>query len=325
MKKTIMIIGSSSFSGSWFAKKMIEENFKVIGLSRTKIKKEFSFINPKKFFFHKVDINKNFKNFVKLVEKYRPETIVNFAAQSFVRTSWDTPADWFKTNTLSSIKIAHFLKDKKFLKKFIQISTPEIYGNIKNFHKNNSFNPTTPYALSKLSFDLFLAMLMKKYNFPVIFVRSANVYGEGQQLYRIIPKAIIKIKKKEKLFLNDMGEVYRSFIHISDNSDLIFQIMKNGKIGKTYHPSTDKLISLKDLAKIICKKLNSNYKKLIILKKNKTTDDKHYNIYSSNELKKLNFKPNFISVESGVDRTINWINKNWEIFKKSNLEYKHKK
>jgi len=325
MKKTVMIIGSSSFSGSWFVKKMIEENFKVIGLSRSKIKREYNFINPKKFTFYKIDLNKDFKKMIKIIEKNKPSIIVNFAAQSFVRTSWDAPEDWFKTNTLSSIKLAHYLKNQKFLKRFIQISTPEIYGNISNFKNNSNYNPTTPYALSKLSFDLYLKMLIKKYKFPVIFVRSANVYGEGQQLYRIIPKAIIKIKKNQKLFLNDMGEVYRSFIHISDNSDLIFQAIKKGKIGEIYHPSTNKLISLKKLTHIICKKLNSNFKNSVILKKNKTTDDKYYNIYSRNELKKLNFKPNFISVENGVDRTINWINKNWKIFKNKKLEYVHKK
>ena len=97
------------------------------------------------------------------------------------------------------------------------------------------------------------------------------------------------------------------------------------KVGAVYHPSTNKLISLKKLALIICKKLNSDFKHSIILKKNKTTDDKYYNIYSNKELKELNFKSNFISVESGVDRTIDWINKNWKIFKKSNLEYKHRK
>ncbi len=325
MKKTLIVIGSSSFSGSWFVKKMIEKNFKVIGLSRSKIKKEYNFINSKKFIFYKIDLNKDFKKMIKIIEKNKPSIIVNFAAQSFVRTSWDTPEDWFKTNTLSSIKLAHYLKNKKFLKKFIQISTPEIYGNISNFTNNSNYNPTTPYALSKLSFDLYLKMLIRKYKFPAIFIRSANVYGEGQQLYRIIPKAIIKIKKKEKLFLNDMGEVYRSFIHISDNSDLIFQAIKKGKVGAVYHPSTNKLISLKKLALIICKKLNSDFKHSIILKKNKTTDDKYYNIYSNKELKELNFKSNFISVESGVDRTIDWINKNWKIFKKSNLEYKHRK
>jgi dTDP-glucose 4,6-dehydratase len=198
MKKTLIVIGSSSFSGSWFVKKMIEKNFKVIGLSRSKIKKEYNFINSKKFIFYKIDLNKNFNKMIKIIEKNKPSIVVNFAAQSFVRTSWNAPEDWFKTNTLSSIKLAHYLKSKKFLKKFIQISTPEIYGNISNFNNNSNYNPTTPYALSKLSFDLYLKMLIKKYKFPAIFIRSANVYGEGQQLYRIIPKAIIKIKKKEK-------------------------------------------------------------------------------------------------------------------------------
>ena len=320
-----MIIGSSSFSGSWMAKVMLEKNFRVIGISRSRIKKKFNFINSKKYIFYKIDINKDFNKMTKLFNKYKPNIIVNFAAQSFVRTSWDSPLDWFKTNTLSSIKLVEYLKNKKYLKKFIQISTPEIYGNIKNFKRNGNYNPTTPYALSKLSFDLYLKMLVDKNNFPVIFVRSANVYGEGQQLYRIIPKAIIKIKKKEKFYLNDMGEVYRSFIHILDNSEFILNIIRKGKIGSAYHPSTKKLISLKKLLKIICNKFSSKYEKLVILKKNKTTKDKYYKIFSKREFKELKLSKNFIDIEDGIDRTIDWIEKNWKIFKNKNLDYVHKK
>ena len=325
MTKTVIIIGSSSFSGSWLAKEMLEKDYKVIGISRSKIKKEFNFIKSKKFIFYKIDINKNFKKMTKVFEKYKPNIIVNFAAQSFVRTSWDNPTDWFKTNTLSSIKIAEYLKSKKYLKKFIQISTPEIYGNIKNLQRSKNFDPTTPYALSKLSFDLYLKLLIDKYNFPVIFIRSANVYGEGQQLYRIIPKAIIKIKKKEKFFLNDKGEIYRSFIHISDNSKFIIGVINKGKIGLAYHPSTNKLLSLKKILNIICKKLNAKYKQLVVLKNNKTTKDKYYKIYNKKELSDLKLQIKFIDIEVGVEKTIEWININWKFFKKQKLEYVHKK
>ncbi len=325
MKKTVIILGSSSFSGSWMAKIMLENNYKVIGMSRSRIKKEFNFINSEKYIFYKIDINYDFNKMVKLFKKYKPNIIVNFAAQSFVRTSWDSPIDWFKTNTLSSIKIVEYLKDKKYLKRFIQISTPEIYGNIQNFKKNNNYNPSTPYALSKLSFDLHLKMLLEKYKFPVIFVRSANVYGEGQQLYRIIPKAIIKIKKKEKFYLNDMGEVYRSFIHILDNSNFILKVLRKGKIGSAYHPSTQKLISLKELLKIICNRLDSKYSKLVVLKKNKTTNDKFYKIFSEKELKELNLNKEFIDIEDGINRTIHWIERNWKAFKNYKLDYVHRK
>ena len=260
-----------------------------------------------------------------MIEKIKPEIIVNFAAQSFVRTSWDSPEDWFKTNTYSSIKLANYLKNKKFIKKFIQISTPEVYGNISNFKKNSNHSPTTPYALSKSSFDKYLFLLFKKYKFPVIFVRSANVFGEGQQLYRIIPKAIIRIKSGKKLFLNDKGEVYRSFIHIEDNSKLILKVIKNGKLGEVYHPSTDKLISLKSLTKIICKHLNADYSRLVKLSNKITTKDKYYNIFSKNELKQLKFEKKFIDVETGILRVIKWISNNWQKFKNQNLEYVHKK
>ena len=242
-----------------------------------------------------------------------------------MRTSWDNPEDWFRTNTFSSIKLANSLKDKKFIKKFIQISTPEVYGNINNFKKNSEHFPTTPYALSKSSFDKFLQLLFKKYKFPVIFIRSANVFGEGQQLYRIIPKAIIRIKSGKKLFLNDRGEIYRSFIHIEDNSKLILNIIRKGRLGSVYHPSTDKLVSLKALAKIICTNLNSSYSKHVRLISKVTTTDKYYNIFSRKELKQLKFNKKFIDIETGIIRVIKWININWKNFKSQNLEYVHKK
>tara|TARA_Y100000591_G_C21833555_1_gene701104 strand:+ start:1123 stop:2100 length:978 start_codon:yes stop_codon:yes gene_type:complete len=325
MSKKIIVIGSSSFSGSWMVKELIKNKFNVTGISRSKIKREFLFFNEKEYNFHQLDINKQFKKITNLIDKIRPSIIINFAAQSFVRTSWETPEDWFKTNTYSSIKLANYLKDKKFLKKFIQISTPEIYGNISNFRNNSYHSPTTPYALSKSSFDKFLTLLFNKYKFPVIFVRSANVYGEGQQLYRIIPKAIIKIKNNEKLFLNDKGEIYRSFIHIEDNSKIILKIINKGKLGSVYHPSTNNLISLKILAKIICKNLNSSYSKHIRLTSKVTTRDKYYNIFSKKELNQLKFKKRFIDIETGIIRVIEWINSNWKKFSNQKLEYIHKK
>tara|TARA_Y100000816_G_C26092024_1_gene577254 strand:- start:919 stop:1896 length:978 start_codon:yes stop_codon:yes gene_type:complete len=325
MNKKIIIIGSSSFSGSWLVKELIQKRFEVTGISRSKLQKEFIFFNEKKYSFHQLDINKHFKQITKLIDKIRPKIIVNFAAQSFVRTSWDSPEDWFRTNTYSSIKLANYLKDKKFLKKFIQISTPEIYGNMSNFKKNSYHSPTTPYALSKSSFDKFLELLFYKFKFPVIFIRSANVYGEGQQLYRIIPKAIINIKKNKKLFLSDSGEIYRSFIHIEDNSKLILRIINKGKLGLAYHPSTNKLISLKTLSKIICKNLNSNYSKHVRLTSKITTKDKYYNIFSQKELNQLKFKRKFINIETGIVRVIKWIDKNWNKFKNQKLEYVHKK
>ena len=103
------------------------------------------------------------------------------------------------------------------------------------------------------------------------------------------------------------------------------QTVEKGKIGETYHPSTNELISLKSLTKIICKKLNADYRKSIVLRKNKTTQDKYYRIFSKKELEKLNFKNKFININYGVLRTIKWIEANWKKFKNYNLVYQHRK
>ena len=115
-----------------------------------------------------------------------------------VAESWTEPAITFETNLISKIKLYDFLKEKKFLKKYIKISTPEIFGSalIKN-SKYNLYNPSTPYALSHSSIEIYLKLLNKQFAFPFIISRFANFYGPYQKLYRLIPLAIHMAKKKK--------------------------------------------------------------------------------------------------------------------------------
>ena len=86
-----------------------------------------------------------------------------------------------------------------------------------------SFNPSTPYALSRASGDLHLRNMFNAFKFPVIFTRAANVFGESQQLYRIIPKSIVSFKLNRQMVLDGGGISERSFIHIDDVSNALFK------------------------------------------------------------------------------------------------------
>lgn len=329
--RKIMVLGCNSFTGSNFVNFCLEKNKKVLGISRSNSNEKYmlKYAGNKRiltnFNYINADINKDLKKILSSIKSYKPEVIVNFIAQGEVRNSWKHPKHWYQTNSMSVVNLTSELYKYKFLKKYLAISTPEVYGSSKmNIYENNFFNPSTPYASSKLSGDLHLITLFKKYNFPVIFTRSSNVYGEYQQLYRIIPKTIINLKKNKKIILHGLGNSKRDFIYISDVCNAFYKIIQNGNSGETYHISSkNKLFTIKKLVKIICKKMNKNFDLSTELVDENFGQDSIYNLNSDKLRKKLNWS-DLVSLESGIDNTLKWINENWNNIKNDSTEYKHK-
>lgn len=330
MKKKIFIIGSNSFYGSHFIKLVLNKGYKVIGVSRSKeyhsvylpYKKEK---NIKNFKFFKCDLNKDLKKIIIFIKKYKPQYIVNFAAQGMVAESWNSPQDWYNTNVISQVKLLKYLVNFKFLKKFLQVTTPEVYGSHKAWKKeSNVFSPNTPYAISRATLDMHLLAYNKAYNFPIVFTRTANVFGAGQQLYRIVTKTIMKSFLKKKILLHGNGLSKRSFIYIEDACEANLKVLLNGKSGETYHISTNKIVSIKGLVQKISNKTNSRFKDLIKNSKDRKGKDHSYKLDSRKIRKKLHWRDK-ISLDQGINLTVKWIKDNFNYLKKQPLEYKHKK
>ena len=223
MKQDIIVIGSNSFSGSHFVQSALEKGYKVIGISRSReypdvfLPYRWQKSAPDAFEFRQYDLNTDLEQIMNLVHGTKPDYVVNFSSQSMVAQSWENPAHWFRTNTLSTIMLHDRLRQCSFLKKYIHISTPEIYGSCEGLVKENTdYHPSTPYAVSRAAADMSLTTYFKTYDFPVVFTRAANVYGPGQQLYRIIPRAILFFLTGQILELHGGGTSVRSFIHIAD-------------------------------------------------------------------------------------------------------------
>lgn len=325
----ILILGSNSFSGSSFVnflhRKTDHEIFcisrspePILSLSPHKWhKKKYSF-----FSYHLVD---NFEEIVTLIKKIKPKMIFNYASQSMVAESWLYPDDWFNTNTLFTIKLHNILKDFDFLDRYIHISTPEVYGNCEGkINENYPYNPTTPYAVSRAASDMSLKTFNEAYKFPFVGTRAANVYGPGQQLYRIIPKTIISILKNKKIPLHGGGKSDRSFIYIDDVSNATLILSKHGEIGNFYHISTNKQITIRNLVELICKKMNVNIEDYIQIDDERLGKDKSYNL-SSEKIKKIsNWYPE-IDLEKGIEFCINWALKYKSELLNSIDYYEHKR
>lgn len=327
--KKVVVIGSNSFSGSHFVDLLLEkEDYQVIGVSRSPEKKEVYLPYKKRdlnnFKFHRMDLNKDLLELMNLLDEIKPEYVVNFASQSMVGQSWDNPDHWYQTNVLSTIKFTNALKDKKYLKKYVHITTPEVYGNCSGWVKeDNPFNPSTPYAGSRAASDIFIQMLIKQFNFPAVFTRAANVYGPSQQLFKIIPRAIIYAKKGIKIPLHGGGEARRSFIHIRDVCEATLKIMETANPGETYHLSTDTLISIKDLVGKIVEKMGKDFNEVVEIVETRRGLDDAYILDSTKAKEEFGWIPK-IDLESGIFETIKWIDKNWEVISSEQLEYLHK-
>ncbi|HOW36105.1 MAG TPA: GDP-mannose 4,6-dehydratase [Candidatus Omnitrophota bacterium] len=329
MSKRIVVIGSNSFSGSDFIDLLLDEKEnEIIGISRSPEKSDL-FLPYKRrqtgrFNFYQMDLNKDMDGIRKLLDSFKPEYIVNFAAQSEVAPSWEHPEQWFMTNVVALSRLGDHLKKAKYLRRYVHISSPEVYGTCRGVVKEDySVNPSTPYAASKAAGDLFLFTLVKNYNFPLVTIRSTNVYGAHQQLFKIIPRTVISIKMGKKIYLHGGGKAVKSYIHIRDISKGEKLAMEKGKNGEIYHLSPKSGIAVKDVVKTICQMMGVDFKKATQAAGERLGQDAAYVIDSTKARKAFGWKP-AVSVEEGLGDVIDWVEGRWERIKKEPLEYIHK-
>jgi dTDP-glucose 4,6-dehydratase len=329
--KNVLIIGSNSFAGSNFIDFLLNKNFKIYGVSRKKeIDNEYLSYKKNKnlnnFKFYKINLNlkKDINKLIKIIKNKKIPYIVNFAAQGMVAESWINPQDWYKTNVVSNSILIKKLSKLK-IKKYLNFSTPEVYGNTSSLMKeSNTFAPTTPYAISRSAQDFNLLAYYKTYNFPVVFTRAANIYGPYQQSYRIIPKVIISILTNKKIPIHGKGDALRSFIYMPDVSRALYMILLDKKnIGETFHISSKRFISILKLTKLINILMNVKNKNTYHVKERDGKDLKY--TLNSNKIRKYYSWSEKTNLEDGIINTINWIKKNLNYFKKASLVYLHKK
>lgn len=327
----ILVIGSNSFSGSSFINYLLDQKISCIGLSRSpELPNSFLPYKQNKnyqdfFSFFNLDLNNDLNEIVSLIDKYKFSYIVNFAAQSMVGQSWVNPEDWYQTNIISISRLVNQIKDKGFIKKYVSVTTPEVYGSTNGWIKESfNFNPSTPYAVSRASQDMHLKIYYETFNFPVVFTRAANVYGPGQSLYRIIPRAFIEALDKGKLTLDGGGLSSRSFIHIDDVSDATLKICESGVPGESYHISTDTIITIKDLVLKIASIININFDDFVAIGEDRKGKDSAYWLESSKIRNELGWKDS-ISLDEGLISVSKWMKENLEFLKSYPREYFHKK
>lgn len=330
MPETILVLGSNSFSGAHFVTHCLRLGHDVAGVSRSS--EPHTVFLPYRteaglsgtFTFHQLDLNSHLQQIVDLIRQLKPAFVVNFASQSMVAESWENPDHWMTTNVVSTIRLHEFLRTCSFLKTYVHISTPEVYGTCEgSVVEHTHYNPSTPYAVSRAAADMSLMAYFRRYAFPVVFTRAANVFGPGQQLYRIIPRTILFLLTGRKLQLHGGGHSVRSFIHIRDVNNGTYRAMLQGRHGEVFHFSTTRNISIRAVVEMLARRLDVRFEDAVEVTEDRPGKDAAYLLDSKKAGLELGWEPQVL-LEDGLDETIQWVRDNLDVLRALPSDYIHK-
>ncbi len=327
--RKIVVLGANSFSGQDFVDLCLDdEKNRLLGVSRSAERSELFLryrtrSNLSAYRYVQLDMNRQMPELLSLLDAERPQAIVNFAAQSEVAPSWEHPEHWFQTNTVTLARLVNHLRKQDYLERYLHVSSPEVYGNCRGVVTETSpVNPSTPYAASKAAADHLLKAYQKQFDFPLLTVRATNVYGARQQLFKIIPRAIIYAKLGRKLPLHGGGAAVKSYISIRDVSRGEFDILQRGKPGEIYHLSPSAGIAVRDVVNTIAERLGKSLHDIAAVVEERPGQDAAYVIDSSKARTEFGWRPQ-IDFKTGVDETVRWVEQYWEQIVSQPLEYQH--
>ncbi len=327
-KSSVLVLGANSFSGSHFIARALAAGYRVFGASRSPEPAPVFLAHRWKpaggYSFHRIDLNQDLDRLMELIRRERPAYVVNFAAQGMVAESWRRPEDWFRTNTLAQAALHQRLRDCDFLEKYVHISTPEVYGSTAGtIRENDVYRPATPYAVSRAAADMFLAALHRTWGFPVVFTRAANVYGPGQQLYRLLPRAALAFLTGGVLELQGGGVAVRSFIHIRDVAEATLRIMEKAPAGEIYHLATDRRQSIRELVALFAALAGASFEERVRLVPGRPGEDPLYALDSAKARAELGWAA-AVPLEDGLLETLAWVRDHLEELRHLPWEYCHK-
>ena len=350
----ILVIGGAGFIGTNFVlrklhSKVDREKIVVMdALTYSGNLGNFRTVKNDEFFtFVQGDIT-NENDIESILEKYKPNSIINFAAETHVDRSITGPDKFIKTNIFGvynllkqSLKYYEKLpkgsnesalgiekeRATKETFKFVQISTDEVYGSLglnePSFTENHPFRPNSPYSASKASGDHLVRSWIKTYSFPAIITNCSNNYGPYQYPEKLIPLVINNCLVGKKIPVYGNGKQIRDWLYVDDHCTALERVLKIGKIGETYNIGGQNESTNIDLVDLVCSTLDKcvekkkehsfeSFKELITFVKDRPGHDYRYSINAEKIESALNWRPS-VTLEIGMKKTVEWYlqNKNW--------------
>ncbi len=251
----------------------------------------------------------------KLFEEERFDIVINFAAESHVDRSIENPQIFLETNIIGASILTDACR-KYGIKRFHQVSTDEVYGDLPLdrpdllFHEDTPLHTSSPYSSSKAAADLLVLAYHRTYGLPCTISRCSNNYGPYQFPEKLIPLMIQKATRDEKLPVYGDGKNVRDWLHVADHCEAIDLIVRKGRDGEIYNVGGHNERSNLEVVKTILKALGKS-DELIGYVKDRLGHDRRYAIDPHKLETELGWKPRY-NFDTGIVQTIRWNQENQE-------------
>ncbi len=310
--KSYAVIGGGGSFGIHTSKYLLEqpEVERVVSVGRNLARPEPFTLNVGKddprYSYHAYHITYEMDLLLELLDKVKPEVIVNYAAQGEGAVSWKHSWRFFETNSMALAKFSEELMKRDWMKRFIQIGTSEMYGSVEHAAKEDEpIKPSSPYAASKVAFDMYLMSVHKFLNFPMNVIRPSNAYCPGQLLHRVIPKAVVLGLKGEKLPLHGGGRAEKSYIHATDLARAIHLVANKAPMGKIYNAGPKEPTSIRRVVELTADALGIPFDQLCEVTADRLGQDSRYWLDSTAIKEDVGWEPE-ITWEQGLADMVNW-------------------
>ncbi len=259
-----------------------------------------------------------------VIEKFQPDGIIHFAAESHVDRSIDGPMEFIQTNVVGTtvmLEVAfeyytHLTDSKKSTFRFLHVSTDEVFGSLGDegcFTETTPYDPSSPYSASKAASDHMVRAWHRTFGLPVLITNCSNNYGPFQFPEKLIPLMIINCIAEKPLPVYGEGSNIRDWLYVTDHCDAIHRVFTQGDIGTTYNIGGNTEKTNLGIVHTICKIMDEilpprtvkSRTELITFVTDRPGHDFRYAMDISRIHKKLNWTP-VESFQSGIRKTIQW-------------------
>ncbi len=314
--KTVIVTGGAGFIGSNFVHHIKEKypDWKLVVFDALTYAGNLENLKGVEHEFIQGDIA-NKAEVDSLFEKYKPNFVLNFAAETHVDRSILGPDVFLETNVRGTYNLLEASKNYN-IERYLQVSTDEVYGDLGDnstnlFTETTPIDPNCPYATSKASADLFVRSYFETYKTPIVITRCSNNYGPYQFPEKLIPFFIFRALNNEPLPLYGDGKNIRDWLFVRDHCKAIETVLLNGRLGEVYNIGGNNEKSNIEIAEIILNRLGKP-KTLITFIEDRKAHDRRYAMDATKIKNELGWVPEH-SFEEWIDETVNWYlnNKKW--------------
>jgi len=282
---------------------------KVVGIGRNPLRPgpfSLGIERRERYAYHAYHVTYELDLLMELLDREKPQIIVNFAAQGEGAVSWNNSWRFFETNCVGLTRLVEQLMKRDYLERFIQIGTSEMYGSVEHAAtEEEPIKPSSPYAASKVAFDMYLQSVSRFLNFPMNVIRPSNAYCPGQLLHRVIPKAIVSGLLGDTLPLHGGGKAEKSYIHARDLARAIQLVAEKAPLGTIYNAGSVEPTSIRRVVELCADALHIPFEQLAEVTGDRLGQDSRYWLDSSAIRRDVGWMPE-IGWEEGLAEMVDW-------------------